>query len=53
MPNFTKYAEFPGLQLKKLVMIAPYDDKPTEKAKLWEVMEQRLKFDSDADMWGF
>lgn len=53
MPNFTKYANYTGLQLEKLVLIAPNEDNPKDKAKLWEMMEQRLKFDSDADMWGF
>lgn len=53
MPNFTKYENHDCFS-DGLKFIAPNEVLTEEQRNdLWETMNQRLKYDSDGDMWGF
>lgn len=53
MPNFSKYAS-EELYAKNLRFVLPNAGLLEDEDKhLWDDMEQRIKYDTNAEMWGF
>ena len=53
MPNFTKY-ESQAQYSKNLRLVLPKAAVlAAEENKLWDTMLQRIKYDTNEEMWGF